>query len=462
MKSRRKVTGQEHVLIEQIASRAGLRVPPAREREIAAALGTLLETHRISGINQLAQRLETDEHLLEAITDELVVGETCFFRHPEQFDAIRTVILPSLLRMRSDEAPIRIWSAGCSTGEEPYSLAILMEEERLSARAEILATDISRSALEKARRAVYGSWSLREYPENVSRRYFHQHNGQWHLIDPIRCRVTFTLLNLASRQYPSTANGTAAVDLILCRNVLIYFDPEAVRQTAARLFEAVSEGGWLVAGPSDPPLWDYAPFETVVTPGGVFYKRPAGGAKASSASRPKHRSPSRSAFRVAAERRSKRSDPVPGCGRVIQLAGRLASSEADNQRIHSLVEAGRLAEARRIIGEALRRHPLEYQLHYLSGVVFLASGRLEEAAAALRRSTYLQRSFAAGYFALGLSLEGTDRAAALRAFVRARDLCGARPPDEAVTFTDETASSLARKARAYIRRLAADHAGEQR
>jgi chemotaxis protein methyltransferase CheR len=196
-----------------------------------------------------------------------------FLRQPERFEFIRRHVLPEIQRRCGPDHVVRAWSAGCASGEEAYSLAILFKQEGLGDRSTILATDISRLALQCASEAAYGVSSLRGMPEEVIRRYFHRRGYREVLDERIRSQVTFRYSNLAARECMDDCGPVQGMDLILCRNVLIYFDRESVRQVARRLFDSLAEGGWLIAGASDPPLAEDAPFETVVTDRGVVYRR---------------------------------------------------------------------------------------------------------------------------------------------------------------------------------------------
>ncbi|MBC7818111.1 MAG: chemotaxis protein CheR, partial [Planctomycetaceae bacterium] len=171
------------------------------------------------------------------------------------------------------EHVLRAWSAGCASGEEAYSLAMLFDSEGWAGRSHVLGTDISARALAAARRGSYREWSFRGDGAAQALRFVTRRSEEHVIADALRGRVEFKPLNLAIENYPSMAAGTVALDLILCRNVLIYFDLATVASVARRLFESLVPGGWLVTGASDPPLGEHAPFETVIAPEGVFLRR---------------------------------------------------------------------------------------------------------------------------------------------------------------------------------------------
>jgi chemotaxis protein methyltransferase CheR len=194
----------------------------------------------------LVKRLRARDHrCLTALVEASVIGETYFFRHPEQFAALRGVLLDAAPRDR----PLSIWSAGCATGEEPYSLAMaLLDAGRGGCRDRILATDVSERALATARAGDYGPWSLRRLDAGVLGRHFEGVPPRVAVRAAVRAAVEFQRHNLIRDPPPGHD-----FDLVVCRNVLIYFTPETAAAVAGRLLAAVRPGGWLVLGPVEAP-----------------------------------------------------------------------------------------------------------------------------------------------------------------------------------------------------------------
>ena len=162
-----------------------------------------------------------------------------------------------------DPRLIRAWSAGCASGEEAYSLAILLSQMGLGDEASVLGTDISQAALATARGGRYRDWSLRGASPDFMARYFRSAGPSWSLIEPVKRCVRFAFLNLALDAYPSHVSSTHAMDLILCRNVLIYFDAWTVEQVARRLRESLAPGGWLYVGHSESLRAEAAMFRAI-------------------------------------------------------------------------------------------------------------------------------------------------------------------------------------------------------
>jgi chemotaxis protein methyltransferase CheR len=453
--------------MEFIQGRTGLVFPPNRQCDAEAAVRKAMQAAGIDDPRQFLCCLDADANIFDALIAALTVSETYFFREPRQFEFIRSKILPELRRERGPDAGFRFWSAGCASGEEPYSLAILLEQEQLAERASILATDICAAVLTTARNASYNSWSFRGNDTEAMAPYFDRRRDRFVLLDRLRQRVTFRSLNLAAANYPSLATGTLNIDLILCRNVLIYFDHGTVARVARGLFAALAEGGWLITGPSDPPLWDHAPFETKVTEAGVLYRRSpeavslfSFGERAGSADRISPRaehdepSPANGAATAFAElvpqpapEQTRPADGFDGGpGPSPQPPNDIARHVA---AIRALADAGELDSAATQAAAAIQAHPLAVELHYMRAVVLAGLGQGDEASASLRRVIYLDPSLAVAHFTLGSILWRSGAVAdARRCYRNALALSAERPPQESLGLSEgETAGRMAKAAR---------------
>jgi chemotaxis protein methyltransferase CheR len=258
---------------ELVRERSGLVFPEARVPEVEATVRRAMNRRGIGAPQHLAELLARDASERDALVAELTIGETYFQRDASQFDLLRTLILPELLALADDGRPIRAWSAGCASGEEPYSIAMVLDELGALDRADIVGTDIARPRLADAQRAVYSRWSLRTVPDDLRERYFRGRGRYYELAPRIRERVDFRYLNLAEDKFPSLSAGIWGMDLILCRNVLIYFDRETIERVARRLIETLSEDGFLVMGASDPPIGEMVECDVIVTHAGLIYRR---------------------------------------------------------------------------------------------------------------------------------------------------------------------------------------------
>ncbi len=255
------------------AERTGLASLHRRVEETEAAIRRAISRQGAGSAEQYLVRLREEPTLLDDLVDEVVVGETYFFREPGALEYLKGVMLPGLERLRQPGHVFRIWSAGCASGEEAYTLSILAHESEWRGRVHILGTDISRGALARAELGEYSSWSLRTTPPEAVSRWFRKNGTRLILAERYRKPVEFRYLNLATDRYPDLSTGTAGVDVILCRNVLMYFPGEVVEQVAQGFFRSLAPGGWLLTGASDPPLAAFAGFDVLMTEAGVFYRR---------------------------------------------------------------------------------------------------------------------------------------------------------------------------------------------
>lgn len=258
---------------ELVRERTGLVFPDSRLLDVEAAIRRAMARLGADDTDALLELLRDDAGARDAFVADLTIGESYFQRDPSQFDLLRWRVLPELLRSRPSDRPIRVWSAGCATGEEPYTVAMLFEELDAADRSDIVGTDIARQRLADAQRGLYSKWQLRNTPEQVRRRYFASHGKFFELSPRIRQRVDFRYLNLAEDSFPSLTTGIWGMDVILCRNVLIYFDAATVEMVARRLISSLSEDGWLLLGASDPSIAELTDCDVVLTDSGVAYRR---------------------------------------------------------------------------------------------------------------------------------------------------------------------------------------------
>ena len=216
---------------------------------------------------------------LRQLLNELTIGETCLFRSQAQLDALRKVILPELTsdKTRQITKRLRIWSAGCSTGEEPYTLAMtLMEEQEGLLKGwqfEIVATDLNDRSVETAKAGIYGDYALRNTPDYYKRKYFHPVDDSKIQIRPdLKKYVTFNRLNLLDDSKMLFMKG---MDVVFCCNVLIYFDGDSKSRVIAHYFNDLSFGGYLFLGTSESLLKLNEQFHLVHFPGTIAYWKPS-------------------------------------------------------------------------------------------------------------------------------------------------------------------------------------------
>lgn len=264
-----------------VLERSGLHFSADKRQALRRGLTEALTASPCTSLDEyygLLRSSPSSSHEWDHMISALTVGETYFLRNKGHFDALTTHILPEIIARRERSSRrIRIWSAGCATGEEPYSVAIALRElipNLESWNILILATDINRDALRKAREGMYGAWSFRGVEKRIQDRHFRL-NGtrRFAIAGSIKRMVAFDYLNLVEDRYPSLTNNTNGMDVILCRNVTIYFTPEVTQKVLGRFYNCLTDGGWLIPGASEPNMVFYRDFQSRNFPGAVVYQR---------------------------------------------------------------------------------------------------------------------------------------------------------------------------------------------
>lgn len=201
----------------------------------------------ISIIDIINLKREIPKDLLTPIANILTINETYFFRESNIYPLLKSHIdkIVNLENVRD----IKIWSAGCSSGEEPYSIAIFIKEnypQDIVNRVKIIASDISEKALQKAANGVFSKWSFRDVKPHIINRYFNQSNGEYIILESIKEMVVFKNFNLITNSYPDYGKGLFDLDIILCRNVLMYFSEESIGQISTKFFNSLLSNGILI------------------------------------------------------------------------------------------------------------------------------------------------------------------------------------------------------------------------
>ncbi len=266
---------------ELISQTMGLHFPPERYADLERGLAGAAEEFGLPDAGACVDWLlgaPLSKSRLQVLARHLTVGETYFFRERKAFDVLARSVLPELIRVRrAGGRRLRVWSAACCTGEEPYSVAILLHQllpDLADWHVTILATDINERFLNIAVAGVYGEWSFRESPAWLKARYFQRTAaGGYAILPEIGKLVTFAHLNLAQDAYPALATGTNSMDLILCRNVLMYFSPGQAQEVVRKLRHAMVDDGWLAVGATDGSQSLFSEFEPVNFPGVVLYQK---------------------------------------------------------------------------------------------------------------------------------------------------------------------------------------------
>ena len=239
---------------EILLSRRAFDLGSYKDRCIKRRIASRVRARGFNGSTPYVEFLRSDDDELDALLSVLTIHVSHFFRNPSTFLVLEEKILPKLLEQKrlEQKSELRIWSVGCSSGEEPYSVALLLQEQSLSRfDTSILATDVSTQILAQARNGEYDAQRLAEVPKTVRQKYFTQFDGwRFRLDEKIRQQVQFEQQNiLAEADYPQA-------DLILCRNVMIYFSREEQAKILTRFARALGPNGFLVLGRAETMVGD--------------------------------------------------------------------------------------------------------------------------------------------------------------------------------------------------------------
>ena len=432
-------------LKEFVIAATGLAFYASRDDDLCLRLSARMNALQMEQCGDYLETLRRDALgplELDKLTEQLTIGETYFFRHREAFDALRDTVLPELIRRNRAQRRLRIWSAGCSTGAEAYSLAILLKRDLAHLvggwELTILGTDINREYLAAARHGRFERWAMRSMPDDILRNCFLADDASWRIKPEYRAITAFRYHNLARHPLPSLLNDLYAFDLILCRNVMIYFSGEIVRRIIDQSFNCLVAGGWLLVGHAENNQDWYRAYQTIDAAGAVFYRKPEAAPAAPAAPRRAVAPPGRTAasaapplrrFLPAAARRA-----APGR----DPAARKQQSAAAIAEIRKLADQGRLESAAGRCRKLLERDENNPAAHFYQGLLWEQLDRAADAEAELRRAIALDGRYFVAYFYLGVVLEKQQRSAEAAASFRA--LCVALeslPPAETIPDADD-------------------------
>ena len=450
-------------LSDFLEAQMGLHFPRERWRDLERGIVAAFRASGYADVEAFTHWLLSTpltRSQIEGLASHLTVGETYFFREKRSFEIFEQHILPELLHARAQtERNLRIWSAGCCTGEEPYSIAMLLDRlipDPGNWNLTILATDINPQFLRKAAQGVYGTWSFRETPGWIRERYFTSlQDGRFEIQPRIRRMVTFSYLNLADDAYPSLVNGTNAMDVIFCRNVLMYFSQKRAKGVIDKLQRSLVEGGWLITSPTETSNVQFSALTAVEFPGAFLYRKLAVAAPPALAAG--YQAPWYQVAAVDAETSAEPAEPVAFdtaasafAAEVLPVTGGEQVAQADaadpcanddsemeRRQARACADAGRLAEAIAWCEKAISADKLNPAHHYLLATIEMERGQGAASERSLGRALYLEPDFVLAYFALGnLCLSAGRQREARRHFSNALTLLRAYPADALLPESD--------------------------
>jgi len=451
---RTDLSAEEFALFRDwIHQHSGIFLEESKADSLRISLVTRASRYGITDYSDYFRLLSADEEEFKELMNLVTVNETSFFRFSAQFDALRDLVVPQTVENRhvGTGTPFRVWSAGCSTGEEPYTIAMTLLDSALGtggSPCQVVGTDVSTQALERARAGYYPQRALSSLDQQVVERWFEQTGQGWRPVEPVRNLCEFHYQNLIRQPYG--AGFLSNWDVIFCRNVTIYFRIESTKRVVDRFFEALNPGGYLFIGHSETLTTVSNRFETVEADGAFLYRKPLAkhsftfaDVTSARAARLEHAADEHEQTRAAASAgRPRRSRLLVDQGdgqRGVPSVGSVPRAEAEPSlspaaAAHAMLDDARPAEALELATRTLAENPgdLEAKLvvafahadlgnletaaqqatsilaenalvapaRYILGAIRREQGDLDAAASEFRRTLYIDSEFVLAHFAL--------------------------------------------------------------
>ncbi len=437
-------------LSDFVARYFGLHFPEERWFDLQRAVyGAAQECGYQGDVDRYVQELllpALSQRQLEVLASYLTVGETYFFREKRSLEVLERDIVPELIQTRKDGA-IRIWSAGCATGEEPYSIAILLSKLMAGLEkwdVEILATDLNFKSLQKASEGIYSEWSFRGTPPWVRSAYFEAvDKDRWAIRPAIKKMVTFAQFNLVDDSFPWHPNSIHGFDVIFCRNVLMYFTPEGINKVVRQLYRSLASNGWLIVSSTETSHELFSEFAAVSFGDVTLYRKSATHAQKALTLPSVVHDESWSGHRLPEQRVVESSEPAMALVCDTSLKSRDREFHAEDaespassyEQALALHELGRYEEAEQVIGtllsqngsdaramlllaracanqgklaaalvwcdKAIAANKMDACAYYLRATILREQGSIPEVLFALQQAVYVEPQFVLSHFSLG-------------------------------------------------------------
>ena len=475
-------------LSEFVNSRTGLHFPREKWRDLKRNINAAAPDLGFGDTNAcikwlLSTRLTQEQK--DTLVGHLTIGETFFFRDKFISQALKERILPAWLGSHEGrKKAITLWSAGCCTGEEPYSIGMLIDQMPAFRgwKVKIIATDINAQFLQKAKKGVYTRWSFRNTPDEILTKYFKKMGKNSFEISPgVREMVSYSRYNLAKKDYPADLNEQGKVDIIFCRNVLMYLSPDMRDKVIQRLTGSLSKGGWFIVSPSETSFVQAPGLNPVRFPGAILHRK--GSPRRADKKAAKVVLPHRTTSPVPArpvvpvyQRKTPSPKPTPSLpalpkkekrkeerdfyqealalyekGRYEEVAEKLNRLLSDGKMANNILlmpeqmallakayaNMGKLDEAKRWCEQAIQAEKLHPDYYYLLATIYQEQGLVEEPIKSLRHAIYLDPELVMAYYLLGHLTRGQSKSGeSKKYFKNALDLLSSMEPGEIVPHSD--------------------------
>lgn len=417
-----------------LADKLGLHFPSEKWIDLERGIKGVSRLHHfndpIECIDWL-KNIQLTQSEIERLACYFTVGETYFFRDTGSFEALEKHILPDLIQLGRDKGKfLRIWSAGCSTGEEPYSIAILLSrliKDISEWNITLLASDINIVALNRLQEGLYSEWSFRTTPDEIKTKYFkRKENNRYEILPYLKKFVTPIYINLAEDTYPSLLNNTNAMDLIFCRNTLMYFEEHQAKKVIKKFKKSLVDGGYFLVGASEHFQVESSVFKTLNYHDAIVHQKRENlneerevfitmmPLETTTESQPKS-----DAILPILEINPDKSIVLPSAlnlepdigdqenypkSNIEETIFPVKAEQPEPRQIElmarSLANQGKLKEALAIIEEAIGLDKCNPTPHYLKALILQELGNLSDAISALRKSIFLDPNYILPYFSL--------------------------------------------------------------
>ncbi|MEA3354622.1 MAG: CheR family methyltransferase [Campylobacterota bacterium] len=369
---------------------------------------------------------------LDIISKHFLINESYFFRDLRCFETLENDILKKLIskRAKSGEKYLRIWSAGCSCGEEPYSISILLHKlipDIKSWNIRILATDINPENLQKAKKGIYTLWSLRDTPKWVKENYFIEEDKHFKIISNVKELVVFKKQNLVEDIFSDFLFNTKSIDIILCRNVMIYFDQKKSEDIVNKFYDCLADEGYLIIAPAEASVETLNRFNVTNFKKGTFYQ--------------KKRIDTREEVQVDFYE-NKDDEPVVIADKTVDKTDISTKEEINNtenvlNKIKTLANRGDFRKALDECEILLENNKNISELYYIYGLLLCEIGEYTKAIEAFKYTLYLDQEFIVAYIAFGSLLQTLNRAKdAERYYTKAYKLLKSLDPAAIVKYSE--------------------------
>lgn len=465
---------RENLLIirELIQKRTGLFFPESKFLMLKKSIHSIFLNAQATTFNEYIAYLASkkgEEHFKKLIS-LITINETYFFRGKEHFEILKNHLLPELIAKESSNSKtLSIWSAGCSTGEEAYSIAMIVKElipEIDTWKINIIASDIDETALNTGRKGEYNRWSFRSVEPNIISKYFTRKGDIYQVKEGYKPLVSFINHNLLSDPPPDAGNGNNKFDIILCRNVTIYFKKETTMSIASKFHQCLREEGYLIVGHSEYSTDNYIQFKSRVLPNAIIYQKitskkstndvplPLPLARKISSNKPTVNYPPQSKNVNLHEHRNAVSEETALFNEAIHYYNnknyesaidrffRVLDINPENIRAcwmlcHISANMGHYEDAIAWGNRCIMIDPLFKESYYILSIIHTEQKEFNEAINKLKKVIYIDPDFALGYFALGNIYALMHlRPQADECFKAASNMLKSKPSDEVIFQTE--------------------------